>query len=179
MKFRYKNYGQGILRPVIPIEIIFNNKSVSYEVLVDSGADSNIFSSEIADILGINVTKGDKAEVAGITGESKPFYFHNSNIKVGGNLHKDIRIGFLEDIGKYAYGVVGQKGFFDIFVVKFDLIKKEIELKPRGLKINGVVPAFFKNYSDKEIREIAIESRIEKYKNDFEKIPSIISNEPQ
>ncbi|MEK7517569.1 MAG: hypothetical protein AAB583_03385 [Patescibacteria group bacterium] len=59
------------------------------------------------------------------------------------------------------------------------MIKKEIELKPRGLKINGVVPAFFKNYSDKEIREIAIESRIEKYKNDFEKIPSIISNEPQ
>jgi hypothetical protein len=27
--------------------------------------------------------------------------------------------------------VVGQRGFFDIFVVKFDLLKEEIELKPR------------------------------------------------
>lgn len=131
MKFRYKNYGQGILRPVIPIEIIFKDNSTFYEVLVDSGADSNIFSSEIADVLGIDLVKGDKAEVAGITGESKPFYFHHLDVKVGGNLYKGVRVGFLEDIGKYAYGVVGQKGFFDIFIVKFDLLKKEIELKPR------------------------------------------------
>lgn len=132
MKFRYKNYGQGILRPVIPIEVIFNNNSVICEVLVDSGADSNIFSSEIADILGINLTEGEKGEVAGITGESKFFYFHNIDIKVGGNLYKNIRVGFLKDIGKYAYGVAGQKGFFDTFIVKFDLLKKEIELKPRS-----------------------------------------------
>lgn len=132
MKFRYKNYGQGVLRPVIPIEVIFNNKSVGYEVLIDSGSDLNIFSSEIAGLLGIDLTRDDKGEVSGITGENKPFYFHNLDIKVGGNLYRNIRVGFLEDIGKYAYGVVGQKGFFDIFVVKFDLLKKEIELKPRG-----------------------------------------------
>lgn len=131
MKFRYKNYGQGILRPVIPIEIVFNNHSVIYEVLVDSGADSNIFSSEIADILGINLKKSEKGEVAGITGESKSFYFHQVDIKVGGNLYKNIRVGFLKEMGEYAYGVAGQRGFFDIFVVKFDLVKKEIELKPR------------------------------------------------
>ncbi len=131
MKFRYKSYGPGLLRPVIPIEIIFNNKSVYYEVLVDSGADSNIFSSEIADVLGINLIKGDKAEVAGITGESKPLYFHYLDIKIGGILFKNIKIGFLKDIGRYAYGVVGQRGFFDIFIVKFDLLKKEIEIKPR------------------------------------------------
>ena len=132
MKFRYKSYGPGLLRPVIPIEIIFKNNSTFYEVLVDSGADSNIFSSEIADILEINLTKGEKGEVSGITGESKPFYFHYLDIKIGGNLFKNVKVGFLKDIGKYSYGVVGQRGFFDIFVVKFDLIKKEIELKPRN-----------------------------------------------
>lgn len=131
MKFRYKNYGQGILRPVIPNEVIFNNRSVIYEVLVDSGADSNIFSSEIADILDINLQKGEKGEVAGITGESKFFHFHQVDIKIGGNLYQNIRVGFLKEIGEYAYGVVGQRGFFDIFVVKFDLLKKEIKLKPR------------------------------------------------
>jgi len=29
------------------------------------------------------------------------------------------------------YGVVGQNGFFDNFIVKFDLSKEEIELKNR------------------------------------------------
>lgn len=131
MKFRYKKYAPGILRPIIPIEIITKHTALTYEVLVDSGSDANIFSSELAHLLGIDLTKGDKGEVAGITGKSKPFYFHEIDIKVGGNLFRNIRVGFLKDIGEYGYGIVGQKGFFDIFVVKFDLVKEEIELKVR------------------------------------------------
>lgn len=89
MKFGYKTYDHGVLRPVIPVQVIYKDTIVFYEVLIDSGADSNIFSSDIADV------------------------------------------GFLKEMGQYAYGVVGQKGFFDIFVVKFDLIKEEIELRVR------------------------------------------------
>lgn len=132
MKFRYKNYGHGVFRPVIPIEVIDQDKTVDYEVLIDSGADSNIFSAGIADILGIDLTTGNRGEIAGITAESKPIYFHHIDIKVGGHLYKNIRAGFLKEMGQYAYGVVGQKGFFDIFVVKFDLTRKEIELKSRS-----------------------------------------------
>jgi len=43
MKFRYKKYGPSILRPIIPIEIVYKDKSVPYEVLIDSGADFCIF----------------------------------------------------------------------------------------------------------------------------------------
>lgn len=90
MKFRYKKYGPGILRPVIPIEVIKNDLEVHYEVLVDSGADL---------------------------------------CKVGGLAYK-IEVGFMSMKGS-AYGIVGQKGFFDKFVVKFDLQKEDIEIKPR------------------------------------------------
>jgi hypothetical protein len=130
MKFSYKKYGPGILRPVIPIEIGYKNLSVPYEVLIDSGADFCIFDAQIADILGIDVETGEKNEVAGITGVNAPIYFHDIVIKVGGCPFK-IRAAFLREIGKFGYGVVGQKGFFDIFIVKFDLIKEEIELKER------------------------------------------------
>lgn len=130
MKFPYKKYGYGILRPVIPIEIIYRNLSVPYEVLVDSGADFCIFDAEIADILGISVEAGEKNEVAGITGINAPIYFHNIEIKAGGWPFK-IRAAFLREMGKFGYGVVGQKGFFDLFVVKFDLQKEEIEVKKR------------------------------------------------
>jgi hypothetical protein len=44
----------------------------------------------------------------------------------------NIKAAFLRKIGPYGYGVVGQRGFFDNFIVKFDLLKEEIELKPIG-----------------------------------------------
>ncbi len=131
MKFEYKAYGNGVLRPVIPIQVIHKETVIFYEVLIDSGADANIFSYEIADIFGIDITKGEKGKIAGITGESKELYFHYLDLRIGGQLFKNVRVGFLEEMGQYAYGVLGQKGFFDIFIVKFDLIKKAIELKPR------------------------------------------------
>jgi hypothetical protein len=130
MKFRYKKYGQGILRPVIPIEIAYKNKTVPYEVLIDSGADFCIFDAQIGEILGINIKSGQKQEVWGITGVGKPFYFHPVTINVGGWPYP-IKAGFLPDIANLGYGIVGQKGFFDLFVVKFDLLKEEVELKPR------------------------------------------------
>lgn len=130
MKFRYKKYGPNVLRPVIPIEINYKNKSVPYEVLIDSGADFCIFDAQIGDILGILVEKGEPGEVAGITGQKGPIYFHLLTIKIGG-WEYDIKAAFLRSIGPYGYGVVGQRGFFDNFVVKFDLIKGEIELKQR------------------------------------------------
>lgn len=116
--------------PVIPIEIAHKNITVPYEVLVDSGADFCIFDAQIADILDINIENGERNEVAGITGANAPIYFHDLEIKVGGWPFK-IRAAFLREMGKFGYGVVGQKGFFDIFVVKFDLKKEEVELQER------------------------------------------------
>lgn len=129
MKFRYKKYGPGILRPVIRIEVVKNNLEVPYEVLVDSGADICIFDASIAQILGIDVVKGEKHEVSGLTGFPEFYYLHPIIIKVGGLKYK-VDVGFMSMSGN-AYGIVGQKGFFDKFVVKFDLQKEDLELKPR------------------------------------------------
>jgi hypothetical protein len=130
MKFKYKKYAPGILRPVIPIEIVYEGRAVTYEVLVDSGADFCIFDAEIGELLGINVKEGEPQKVSGITGVVEFYYVHPVTIKVGG-WSFSIKAGFLPNIARLGYGVVGQKGFFDIFVVKFDLLKEEIELKER------------------------------------------------
>ncbi len=130
MKFKYKKYGSGIVRPVIPVEISYKGTSIEYEVLVDSGADICIFHAELADILGIDLTKGERAHVSGITGAPELQYIHPVALKVGGWEHKT-KVGFLPNIGRLGYGVVGQRGFFDKYVVKFDFLKEEIELKRR------------------------------------------------
>lgn len=130
MKFKYKKYGLDILRPVIPIEISYKGRSVNYEVLVDSGTDFCIFDAQIGELLGINIKSGEKREVWGITGVSEYYYVHQINIKVG-DWPYTIKAGFLPSIARMGYGVVGQNGLFDIFIVKFDLIKEEVELKER------------------------------------------------
>lgn len=130
MKFRYKKYGPGILRPVILIEVIKNGLEVPYEVLVDSGADLCIFDAHIAEILGIDVAKGERREVSGLTGFPEFYYLHDISLKVGGLEYK-VEVGFMSMRGS-AYGIVGQKGFFDKFIVKFDLKKEEIEIRERA-----------------------------------------------
>lgn len=131
MKFKYKNYG-GVIRPVIPIRIGSKEDNFQYEVLVDSGADICLFSEEIGRALGIDVDKGSPKEVFGIGGKVSLYYIHPVTIEVGGWPFM-IEAGFMPEVAGRVmpYGVVGQKGFFDIFIVKFDFLKEEIELKQR------------------------------------------------
>ncbi len=136
MKFRYKKFGAGAsshLRPVIPIKIKSDTESIDYEVLVDSGADLCIFDAEIGELLGLNITKGKPNEVFGVGGKASIYYLHKIIIEVGG-LSYEIEAGFMPSVAGNVmrHGLVGQKGFFDIFVIKFDLLKEEIELKNRS-----------------------------------------------
>lgn len=130
MKFWYKRYGSGVPRPIIPIEITYQDRSISYEVLVDSGADLCIFDAQIGELLGISVASGKREWVSGLTGVLEPYYLHPVSITVGAHRFP-ITAGFLPNIARLGYGVVGQRGFFDAFIVKFDGLKGEIELKER------------------------------------------------
>ena len=131
MKFYYKKYGKT-LRPVIPLKVRYGEIELGYHVLVDSGADLCIFHEEIGTALGINVRAGEKHEVFGIGGKASFYYLHTITLSVGGWPHR-VEVGFMPDVAGRVmpYGVVGQKGFFNLFTVKFDLLKEEIELKSR------------------------------------------------
>lgn len=130
MKFKYKKYGLDTLRPIIPIEVSYNGIEIPYEVLIDSGADTSIFDSNIADILGIYVVKGIRREVWGITGVPEYYYLHKVTIVINGLKYKT-DVGFMK-LRNQSFGIVGQKGFFDKFTVKFDLQEEEIEVKYKG-----------------------------------------------
>ncbi len=131
MKFRYKNIGPGIIRPIIPIQIQYKGSApINYEVLVDSGADLCIFDAEIGVLLGIDVRSGRRGHVKGITGKDEPYWLHDVKISVGG-IEYAATVGFMYNPGSDWYGIVGQKGFFDKFTLKFDYAQKELEIKPR------------------------------------------------
>ena len=55
-------------------------------------------------------------------------YLHDVDISVGTEKFK-MKVAFSYNIADHGYGLLGQKGFFEHFTVKFDYAKKEIELK--------------------------------------------------
>lgn len=143
MKFSYKRYpnpnGIAIERPVILITLRhphapWSAPGIRYEALVDSGSDRCIFSSEIGELLGINVTATDQVfYVAGVVaGERRPIYLHPVVIKVAGRANFTTDVGFMPDFSTSGHGLLGRDGFFDQFsFVKFRDCDSELEIGRR------------------------------------------------
>ncbi len=141
MKFKYFKFplakkstffGTALFKPIIPVAISHKGKESRYAALVDSGADFCIFDGEVGEQLGIDVRSGVLETFGGIQekGGAQAF-LHKVTLQVGG-WDYTTTVGFSYDIAKHGFGILGQKGFFDIFVVKFDLRKEVIELKERS-----------------------------------------------
>lgn len=131
MIFQYKRYGREILRPVIPVRVSYKGRSIAYEVIVDSGADVCIFDAGIGRYLGIDIEKGERFEVAGVTGAKEFYYLHPVTMQVG-DVSFDTTVGFmLLNLGSFGYGAVGQYGFFHAFKVTFDLANTSIHVEPK------------------------------------------------
>lgn len=131
MKFNYARFGKT-LRPVMPIKVKYGDQKIDYQVLVDSGADMCIFDEELGDAIGLDVRSVKPNEVFGVGGKASLYYLHKIKIEVGG-WEYEIEAGFMPSVAGriMPYGLVGQKGFFDNFIIKFDLLKEEIDLKRR------------------------------------------------
>jgi len=125
--FHYKNVG-GNLRPIIPVELQKKNSTVKLEVLIDSGADRCIIWGEIAEALGIDVKAGKEHKFGGIgSTRAQIGYEHKVGITVGQETINATVI-FSYDIAQ-GLAIVGQEGFFDHFVIKFDYKKRSIVLR--------------------------------------------------
>lgn len=144
MKFAYKKIPifkdlksrqvSFVYRPIIPVQIKYRDKEVGYEALIDSGADSCIFHSEIAEILDISWEKGKPCSFGGIGGKFlKGFISSPIAISVGGHPIKTSVI-FSEEIPSYGYGILGQEGFFRFFRIRFVFQKKTVQITPEPRK---------------------------------------------
>ena len=130
MKFSYKRY-HTLERPVVPI-VIRNPQTglaVGYEALIDSGSDLCIFSSEIGELVGLDVLSGEAHFIGGVVaGERRPYYLHAIEISIGGQVYTT-SAAFMPDLSKSGHGLLGRAGFFDRFsFVKFRQPQSTIEI---------------------------------------------------
>lgn len=136
MKFKYLKYSlkdplnknKFLYRPIIPLSISNISHSVHFEALIDSGADFSIFPEEIAEKINISPKNKEKIYFSGIGDIVNEGFIAQVYLTVGKNTVKT-KVIFSSALD--ASGVLGQYGFFDKFLVKFDLTGKEIDILPR------------------------------------------------
>lgn len=130
MKFTYIKAGLW-QRPIIPVAISYKNKNVDSLALIDSGADFCIFHKDIADLLGVDLSKLKRFPFSGInpspTDPQGSFVEVELSVKEGKPIKTSVV--FSGDISNNGYAILGQQGFFNKYKVCFDYLKGEIEIK--------------------------------------------------
>lgn len=136
MKFPYKKIPivdpkvqeiSHVFRPIIPVTLSFKGNSVGYEVLIDSGADECIFDTEIARILHLPLNEEKEKSFGGISGGEIKAYRQGIEMGVGG-VSFVTEVYFSPNLSRMGYGILGQKGFFDHFRVRFIYTKRIVEV---------------------------------------------------
>lgn len=128
MIYFYKEITPTVRRPIIEIIVKSKYKFAIYPVLIDSGADYCIFSIDLAKEFNIKLQLRDKVNFLGVGGEKITGFLTNIEIKIGDKSYETKVI--FADISDFGHGILGQKGFFDHFDVRFKYQKLIIEVEP-------------------------------------------------
>ena len=118
---------QYVYRPVIPVKLSLEKQGITFDGLVDSGADECIFPAWIAKTLGHDVYKGKKKIFAGIGG-SVLAYLHKTHLKLNG-IKFVANVYYSHEWDDMPFGLLGQSGFFSHFDIHFNYREKLILLK--------------------------------------------------
>lgn len=124
VSFPYRKRGnRGELFPIISVRVFHKKESVEAFALIDSGATTSIFRSEVAQYLGIEIEEGQAVELNGVGGWIRG-YLHKLDIEVAGKKFQ------CPIIFSYEYTIslnlLGRESFFEKFVIIFDEEKKGV-----------------------------------------------------
>lgn len=125
-----KRDGKIGLIPVAPVKIFSDDKSLFLNIilLVDSGAEVTLLTSEDARLLNINKEEGKKIIISGISKNSITGYAHNLPIVLG---EKEIKAPVIFSNSKDTPRVLGRQKIFEQFYVIFDEKNHRIIFVPR------------------------------------------------
>ena len=135
MKYKYTSFFppdrtlKWIKRPIISIEVFGPNGSNKFSALIDSGSDCSLVNAEIAEMLGLDLSKGKPTEFTGISGKTTGRRLENIQIKIE-EFDKPIKIPVCFVKSKTVGLLLGEEGFFDKYRIKFEKDHDTFEIKP-------------------------------------------------
>lgn len=112
-----------VWRPVVEVILLYRKRIISYPVLIDSGADYNIFHSGVSDALGIKLTSGKKRRIYGLGKRPIKGYEHKIDLRMVSLKSIQTKAIFTKELSGHAFGVLGNEGF--LIILEFSLTTKE------------------------------------------------------
>jgi len=118
-----------IARPYIQVKLTGPKGNRIGYALIDSGADRCLFNIEIAEKVGLDLTKSPEELFGGIEGGGLKAKLHKVKIQIVGMSEEiEVTAGFVKSSGVTA--ILGQADFFDNFRIKFEKDHGVIEIIP-------------------------------------------------
>ncbi|MEZ4526308.1 MAG: retropepsin-like aspartic protease [Desulfobacterales bacterium] len=113
--------------PSIALGIFYDRKWARAEALVDTGATYSVFSSEVADTVGLKYQKGKKIPLINASGDKFYIYLNQVKVQIGKHVINAM-LGFSD--GLCPYNLLGRKDIFENFKICFDEKNSQILFYP-------------------------------------------------
>jgi hypothetical protein len=112
--------GQVALRPMTIATLrASNGRTLRCIVLLDSGADSCVFPTSFASVLGLDILTMKKQLTGGVGTSANQTYYDYLDINLGSGIQFKSYVGFIPGLDGQGIGLLGQSGFFNYYNVCF------------------------------------------------------------
>jgi hypothetical protein len=129
---KYKDReGNLVQLPIVSVRVTHNKTSLALWGLVDSGADITLLNSSFAQLFSIDLKNGRRIPLVGVLeGPEFAAYLHQVNLAIKGVGSADTLVAFTDSEKYPDLVILGRRGFFEHFIIKFEEHKKQIEIEP-------------------------------------------------
>ena len=115
--------------PLVPVTLRAREELTIY-ALVDSGAVVSLFPEDVANAIGLDLSKGETLYLTGLGGYIKGKHVPNVEVVIGA-FRLRIPVVFVP-YTPIELAVLGRKGFFEAFEITFREWERKLIVKPRN-----------------------------------------------
>ena len=129
---KYKDRDGNLVQlPIVSVRITVNEVSLPLWGLVDSGADVTLLNASFAHLFHVDLKKGKKIPLLGVMeGPEFAAYLHQVNLEIKDVGSADTLVAFTDSERHPDLVILGRRGFFEHFIIKFEEHKKQMEIEP-------------------------------------------------
>ena len=116
--FPYLKDAQGRFAPIVYLQAWTGNRWLYLQAYVDSGASWSVFHLDVAQLLGIKLTRAKRRYVTLGNGSVLPIYLQHIKVRFAGE-EFTVPAGF-SDALRMGFNLLGRAGFFTRFAMSFN-----------------------------------------------------------
>ena len=126
--FHYLKDAQGRAAPIVYLQAWTGNRWLYLQAYVDSGASWSVFHADVAQLLGLKLSRMTRRSMALGNGSVISVWLHRLRVRFAGQ-EFTVPTGF-SDALHVGFNLLGRAGFFDRFVMSFNDRTKTLTVTP-------------------------------------------------